>query len=194
MCQRLLCSEPQRGSWGDPLLYIPTPILSMFHFCLRHIGGGRKKKTKTLPSCRIFELMKPTLTGREHANPLLSWAGWRLTVVHSCPACVHMLRPLGGPVEGMISSWGTVLSPVWRTENGFSRVWGHAQKRRDRERDWNGNREGVKKRSQKGGEKGEKKTTCMCLVSGPSYIKQTQINRSAIAFSKRTADRPINEG
>lgn len=191
MCQRLLCSEPQRGSCGDPLLYIPTLILSMFHFCLRHIGGV-KKKPKTLPSCRIFELMKPTLTGREHANPLLSRTGWRLTVVHSCPDCVHMLRPLGGLVEGMISSWGTVLSPVWRTENGFSRVWGHTQKQGDRERDWNGNREGVKVKK---GKKGEKKNpTCMCLVSGPSYIKQTQINRSAIAFSKRTADRPINEG
>lgn len=34
----------------------------------------------------------------------------------------------------------------------------------------------------------------MCLVSGPPYFKQTQINGSAIAFSKRTADGPINEG
>lgn len=158
MCQRLLCSEPQRGSCSDPLLYIPTPILSMFHFCLRHIGGVKKNKInknkKTLPSCHIFGLMKPTLTGREHANPLLSRTGWRLTVVHSCPACVHMLRPLGGLVEGMISSWGTVLLPVWRTDNGFSRVWGHAQKQGDRERDWNGKREGVKvKKGRKGGEK-----------------------------------------
>lgn len=35
---------------------------------------------------------------------------------------------------------------------------------------------------------------CMCPVSGLPYFKQTQINCSAIAFSKRTADRPINEG
>lgn len=34
----------------------------------------------------------------------------------------------------------------------------------------------------------------MCPVSGPPYFKQTQINGGAIAFSKRTADGPINEG
>lgn len=31
-------------------------------------------------------------------------------------------------------------------------------------------------------------------VSGPPYFKQTQINGSAIAFSKRTVDGAINEG
>lgn len=34
----------------------------------------------------------------------------------------------------------------------------------------------------------------MCPMSGPPYFKQTQINGGVIAFSKHTADGPINEG
>lgn len=34
----------------------------------------------------------------------------------------------------------------------------------------------------------------MCRVARLSYIKQTQINEGAIAFSEHTADRPINGG
>lgn len=68
----------------------------------------------------------------------------------------------------------------------------HRNRETERETEMERERELKSKR----GEKGEKKKTptCMCLVSGPSYIKQTQINHSAIAFSKRTADRPVNEG
>lgn len=39
----------------------------------------------------------------------------------------------------------------------------------------------------------EKTLTHTCPVSGPPYFKYTQINAGAIAFSKRTADTPINE-
>lgn len=68
-----------------------------------------------------------------------------------------MPRPLGGPVEGMISSYETVVSPVWNTENGFSKVGGHGQTEGDREIELEMERElGVKR----GG--GNKLKTCMC--------------------------------
>lgn len=51
-----------------------------------------------------------------------------------------------------------------------------------------------RRREESRGEGEKKLNTCMCWVSRPSYIKQTQINGGAIAFSERTADRPINEG
>lgn len=78
---------------------------------------------------------------------------------------------------------------VWNTENGFSKVEGHGQTEGDREIEMEMGRELRVKRGW-----WKKLKTCMCQVSRPSYIKQTQINRGAIAFSERTADRPINEG
>lgn len=47
---------------------------------------------KALPSCHIFQQMKPALMGREHANPHLSYTEWSLAVVHSC-LCTHAQTP-----------------------------------------------------------------------------------------------------
>lgn len=72
MCQHLFCSKPQSVSCGSlTLMSLLSFCLSMSHFCLSFSYGRSEKKKKTLPSCHIFEQMKPALTGREHANPPL---------------------------------------------------------------------------------------------------------------------------
>lgn len=77
---------------------------------------------------------------------------------------------------------------MWHAENGFARSGG--ERERKRERAMAAEIEGELNRG-----RGQKNShLCMCPVSGPPYFRRTQINGGAIAFSKRTADGPINEG
>lgn len=145
MWQHLLCFKPQSGSCGNPTLSVPPLILCLYvsflSVCL--IWGGGEK---TLPSCRIFEQMKPALTGGEHANPHLSSTEWSLTVVHSCP-CTHAKTPWwsGGRHDKRLRNHRLARVARWEW---ICKKW-MWERERERQRDENGERmrerEGVKR-------------------------------------------------